>query len=118
MLRRDRSAQRFPASSKSDHFCSQLGHWWSKLTSTSTGPIENDNKKGTLFRHQQATRPADPETRPTTDPDQLEAASDQAIAACGGDARDALIVANEFLEAQVEKLQTNVTKGYAGGYHH
>jgi hypothetical protein len=36
--------------------------------------------------------------------DRLEAATDQAIAACGGDARDAvkaLIVANEFLEAQV-----------------
>jgi hypothetical protein len=30
----------------------------------------------------------------------------------------ALIVANEFLEAQVEKLQTDVSKGYARGYHH
>jgi hypothetical protein len=43
--------------------------------------------------------PADPESQPTSEPDRLEAASDQAIAACGGDARDAvkaLIVANDF----------------------
>ena len=46
--------------------------------------------------------------QPELDPDRLEAATDQAIAACGGDARDAvkaLIVANEFLEAQVEQLK-------------
>jgi hypothetical protein len=45
----------------------------------------------------------------------------RAIAACGGDARDAvkaLIVANEFLEAQVEELRADVSKGYARGYHH
>ena len=38
------------------------------------------------------------------DADRLETATDQAIAACGGDAREAvkaLVVANEFLEAQV-----------------
>ena len=43
--------------------------------------------------------PADPKSQPTSEPDRLEAATDQAIAACGGDARDAvkaLIVANEF----------------------
>jgi hypothetical protein len=42
---------------------------------------------------------ADPECQPTSEPDRLEAATDQAIAACGGDARDAvkaLIVANGF----------------------
>jgi hypothetical protein len=36
---------------------------------------------------------------PQSDADQLEAAADQAIAACGGDAREAvkaLLVANEF----------------------
>jgi hypothetical protein len=40
---------------------------------------------------------ADPQSQP--DPDQLEVATDQAIAACGGNARDAvkaLIVANEY----------------------
>jgi hypothetical protein len=45
--------------------------------------------------------------------DQLEAATDQAIAACGGDARDAVkasIVANEFLEAQVEQLRADVSR--------
>ena len=58
---------------------------------------------------------------PQADADRLEAATDQAIAACGGDARDAvraLIVLSEFLEAQVAKLQADVSKGYARGYHH
>ncbi|HMF50286.1 MAG TPA: hypothetical protein VK603_16660 [Candidatus Saccharimonadales bacterium] len=58
---------------------------------------------------------------PQDDAGRLEAAADQAIEACGGDARGAvkaLIVANEFLEAQVEELQADVSKGYARGYHH
>jgi hypothetical protein len=45
--------------------------------------------------------PADPHSQPTSEPERLEAATDQAIAACGGDARaavKALIVANEYLE--------------------
>jgi hypothetical protein len=49
------------------------------------------------------------------DPD---AAADQAIAACGGDAREAvkaLIVANDFLEAQLEELRAKVSTGYARG---
>jgi hypothetical protein len=53
--------------------------------------------------------------------DRLEAATDQAIAACGGDARDAvkaLLVANEFLERQLAELRADVSKGYARGYHH
>ena len=61
---------------------------------------------------------ADPNSLPTSEPDQLEAATDQAIAACGGNARDAvkaLIVANEFLEAQVRELQAAVSNGYARG---
>jgi hypothetical protein len=48
------------------------------------------------------------------DAEWLEAAVDQAIAACGGNARDAvkaLIVANEFLEAEV-------SSGYVRGYRH
>ena len=51
-------------------------------------------------------------------PDDLEAAADQAIAACGGDAREAvkvLIVANSFLEEQIAKLQAAVSIGYARG---
>jgi hypothetical protein len=57
--------------------------------------------------------PANPSYTP--EPDRLEVATDQAIAACGGNARDAvkaLIVANEFLDAQVTKLQTAVSNGY------
>jgi hypothetical protein len=49
----------------------------------------------------------------------LEATADQAIAACGGDARDAvkaLLVANEYLEAEVRELQAAVSSGYARGY--
>lgn len=50
--------------------------------------------------------------------DDLEAAADQAIAACGGDAREAvkaLIVANDFLEAQLDGLRRKVSTGYARG---
>jgi hypothetical protein len=62
--------------------------------------------------------PADPKSQPLSKPDRLEAATDQAIIACGGNARDAvkaLIVANEFLEAQVKELQAAVSIGYARG---
>lgn len=62
-----------------------------------------------------------PEPEPSGQPDRLEAATDQAIAACGGDARDAvkaLLVANEFLEAQVERLKADVSSAYARGYYH
>jgi hypothetical protein len=62
--------------------------------------------------------PADPESQPTSEPDRLEAATDQAIAACGGDARDAvkaLIVANEFLESEVCELMQAVSHAYKRG---
>jgi hypothetical protein len=52
------------------------------------------------------------------EPDRLEAAADQAIAACGGDMRSAiraLILANEFLEHEVKELMVAVSKGYAHG---
>jgi hypothetical protein len=55
---------------------------------------------------------------PQSDADQLEAAADQAIAACGGEAREAvkaLIVANTFLETKLEKLRAAVSTGYARG---
>ena len=48
----------------------------------------------------------------------LDAAADQAISACGGDARQAvkaLIVANDFLETQLEGLRKQVSTGYARG---
>jgi hypothetical protein len=56
---------------------------------------------------------------PHPDAGQLEEDADQAIAACGGDARDAvkaLLVANEYLEAEVRELQAAVSSGYARGY--
>jgi hypothetical protein len=58
---------------------------------------------------------------PQADPDRLEAATDQAIAASAGDARDAvkaLIVVNEFLETQLKQLQADVSKGCARGYNY
>ena len=54
----------------------------------------------------------------TPAPDALDAATDQAIAACGHDARkvvNALIVANDFLEAQLDGLRKKVSTGHAGG---
>ena len=53
-----------------------------------------------------------------SDADQLEAAADEAIAACGGDAREAvkaLIVANHYLETDLEKLKAAASMGYARG---
>jgi hypothetical protein len=61
------------------------------------------------------------ETQPAngqSDADELEAAANQAIAACGGDAREAvkaLIVANQFLETDAERLRAAVSMGYARG---
>ena len=55
---------------------------------------------------------------PQSDADQLEAAADQAIAACGGGAREAvkaLIVANHFLETDLEKLKAAASMGFARG---
>jgi hypothetical protein len=52
------------------------------------------------------------------DPVLLEAAADQAIAACGGDMREAikaLIVANDFLETEVAELMRAVSQAYVRG---
>jgi hypothetical protein len=49
---------------------------------------------------------------PQPEPDRLEVATDEAIAACGGDVRaavTALIVANEFLESEVCELMQAVS---------
>ena len=64
---------------------------------------------------------ANPKTKAQPEPDRLEAATDPAIAACAGDMRSAiraLILANEFLEHQVEELMMAVSKGYSRGKHH
>jgi hypothetical protein len=55
---------------------------------------------------------------PMPEPDRLEVATDQAIAACGGNARNAvkaLLVTNESLEAQIAELQAAVSNGFARG---
>ena len=62
--------------------------------------------------------PPDAAPNPQADADRLETATDQAIAACGGNARDAvkaLIVANEFLESEVCELMQAVSHAYARG---
>jgi hypothetical protein len=62
--------------------------------------------------------PPDAVPNPQPEPDRLKAAADQAIAACGGDARaavKALIVANEFLESEVCDLMQAVSHAYARG---
>ena len=61
--------------------------------------------------------PAAPESAAPAEGD-LELAADQAIESCGGDAREtvkALLVANDFLEQQLEALRTKVSTGYARG---
>jgi hypothetical protein len=55
---------------------------------------------------------------PQSDVEWLETAADQAIEACGGNAREAvkaLLIANEFLEAE---LETQVSHGYIRGVRH
>ncbi|WP_257165125.1 hypothetical protein [Bradyrhizobium sp. SRS-191] len=57
------------------------------------------------------------ETGPSEDA-ALDAAVDQAIAACGGDLRAtirALIVANDFLETEVTELMKAVSHAYTRG---
>jgi hypothetical protein len=56
--------------------------------------------------------PQSAEPKPQADADRLEAAADEAIAACGGDVRGALkalIVANEYLESEVCDLMQAVS---------
>ena len=56
--------------------------------------------------------------KPEDDDGELEAAIDQAIAACDGDVRatiGALIVANNYLEVEVEELMKAVPHAYVRG---
>ncbi|KZD22929.1 hypothetical protein [Tardiphaga robiniae] len=60
-----------------------------------------------------------PAARPESDP--YEDACARAIEACGGDTHGtikALLIANEFLEAQLTELRTAVSLGYARGKLH
>ncbi|NVN86715.1 MAG: hypothetical protein HXX15_11585 [Rhodopseudomonas sp.] len=52
--------------------------------------------------------------------DHYEQACDQAIAMCNGSTRGAikaLIMANEYLEAELQELQAAVSKGFGRGRH-
>lgn len=60
--------------------------------------------------------PAEPER--AAEDAAIEAAIDEVLGLCGGDPRAAiaaLLVANEFLEAERERLAGMVSRGYAGG---
>lgn len=63
-------------------------------------------------------------SHPLSNPDEgddLEAAVDQAIAACDGDMRSAiraLIVANDYLESEAAELMKAVSHAYARGRFH
>ena len=62
-----------------------------------------------------------PDPKPAPEDDELEAAVDQAISACGGDLRGtirALIVANDYLETEVAELMKAVSRAYARGRFH
>ena len=55
---------------------------------------------------------------PQADGERLKAAADRAIAACGGDAREAvkaLLIANEFPEREMEEP---MSRGYIRGVKH
>ena len=57
-------------------------------------------------------------SQPNQQDDGLEAAVDEAIAACGGDPRAAvraLIVANNFLESEMAELQKAISHAYTRG---
>jgi hypothetical protein len=80
--------------------------------------IDNKNKKGTISRAIRSAGHPDMSVKPQPEPDRLATATDQAIAACGGDARQAvtaLIVANEFLEKEVCELKQAVSHAYTRG---
>ena len=50
--------------------------------------------------------------------DDLESAVDMAIAACDGDARDAvraLVIANSFLMEEIERLRSLISPGFVRG---
>ena len=75
--------------------------------------IENNGEVVVLSRPM-----TQPETHTSPGADALEQAADQAIAACGGNARDAvkaLLIANDFLEKQLAELQAAVSNGFTRG---
>jgi hypothetical protein len=76
----------------------------------------------TVFRNQK-TEPTMPEPARTRDGEalsKLEEAADEAITACGGDARAAviaLLVANDFLERELDLTRVAVSSGFSRQWH-
>jgi hypothetical protein len=69
-------------------------------------------------RHSLETSALEKSASASEESDRLEAAADQAIAACNGDMRSAiraLILANEYLEYELCDMFAAVSKGYARG---
>jgi hypothetical protein len=75
---------------------------------------ENNILSGLIGR----SMPQSAAPNPQPEPDRLEAAADEAIGACGGDARDAvkaLILTNEYLESEVSESMQAVSHAYVRG---
>lgn len=59
-----------------------------------------------------------PEPNPQSESDKLEAAADEAIAACGGDPRAALqaaLIAMTMMESELSDVYASVPRGFARG---
>jgi hypothetical protein len=57
---------------------------------------------------------------PHEESDRLDVAADEAIAACGGNMRSAiraLILANDYLEFELDNCQAAVSRGFSRGKH-
>jgi hypothetical protein len=80
--------------------------------------LTKEQKRNTVpDRRQWATAmPADPQSQQAWESDRLDAATDEAIAACGGNIRDAVkasIIANEFLEiCELMHCFTRLTRAF------
>jgi hypothetical protein len=87
------------------------------------GRLTSSEQKKNMSRHRAPRNNlmcSAPQSHPE-DGDGLEAAVDQAIAACGGDMRStirALIVANDYLETEVTELMKAVSQAYVRGRFH
>jgi hypothetical protein len=95
----------------------------------SAGETEQDSRLGLIDKNKNrtlagctASKTMSPNPQPSPDEDNdVEAAVDEAIAACDGDLRAtirALIVANKFLECEVAELMKSVSHAYTRGRFH
>jgi hypothetical protein len=83
-------------------------------------PLTSREQNKNIGRIAQHGIPPMPSSSPlkSEENDELEAAVDQAISACGGDMRAtirALLVANEYLETEVGELMKAVSRAYVRG---